>query len=471
MGVRSVQPARPAPRRPRVPRPPGPPGALLYAGVVLRREPTAYFARLAHEYPRLAHLRLGREHVYVLNHPDLVQELFVTRGRDTRKGRALERIRLLLGDGLLTSEGERHRVQRRLIQPALHGERIREYARTMASAAREHSARWRDGAQVDLAAEMSALTMTVVGQALFGSDLRGETHRVAESLGALLRGYQRRMLPGADLLLSIPTPGRARLFEAIERLDRVVRRLIEERRAAPPGPDLLSALLAVMDDDTHVRDEVMTLLLAGHETTASALSWTFWLLDENPTAAGWLHEELDLALPGAGGGDSDGLSYADLDRLPRTRAVLAEAMRLCPPSWLLGRRTLVDLELDGWPLPAGSLCVTSQFALHRDPRFWRRPERFEPARWIGPEGRFDEAAPGQPRAAYLPFGLGARICVGLSFAWTEGVLVLATLARRWAPRVRPGYEVTRQAAVTLRPKGGLPVVLHERERDPASSKY
>lgn len=460
-------------------RPPGPPGALLYAGLALHREPPAYFLRIAHRHPRLAHLRLGGEHVYVLSHPDLVHELLVTRGRDLRKGRTLERIRMLLGEGLLTSEGEWHRSQRRLVQPALQGDRLRAYAPVMVRAARDRAAGWRDGLQVDLAREMSALTVAVVGETLFGTDLRGRSAEVADALGELMDGFSRRMLPGADLLLSVPTRGRARLFAAVDRLDTLVRTMIAERRDRPRGPDLLSTLLDASagaagtgggsdagadgetDADAAVRDEVMTLLLAGHETTASALSWAWWLLDRNPEAAAWLHAEIDAVVT-----DPARLTYADLDRLPRTRAVLAEAMRLYPPSWILGRRTLVDVELDGWTLPAGSLCVTSQYALHRDPRFWAAPDAFAPARWIGSDGAFGEGVPGQPRAAYLPFGLGARICVGLGFAWTEGVLVLATLARRWAPQVPPGHRVRPQAAVTLRPSGGMPVVLRERSSGP-----
>ncbi len=434
-----------------------------------RRDPTSYLEQVARTYPRLAHVRLGREHVYVLTHPSLVHELFVVRGRDTRKGRALERIRMLLGDGLLTSEGELHHRQRRLIQPALHGRQVSAYAEVMVATAREYDDHWRNRAtrtatggpdlQLDVAREMSGLTLTVVGRALFGSDLRELTGPVADDLGTLLRGFRRHLLPGYDLLLRLPTPGRNRMFAAVDRLDRAVRQVIERRRAEPPGADLLSELLAAMDDDTQVRDEVMTLLLAGHETTATALTWTWWLLSSHPEIAGWLHEELDAGTDAEG---TAGWSYAALDRLPRTRAVLAESMRLYPPSWILGRRTLTDLELDGWTVPAGSLCVASQWALHRDPRFWSDPAEFRPSRWLTPDGAYDEAAPGQPRGAYLPFGLGARICVGLAFAWTEAVLVLATLAGRWDAELAPGQEVAAQSAVTLRPRYGMRMVLRAR---------
>jgi cytochrome P450 len=450
---RSPQPAK-------VARPPGPRGSALYAGLAARRDPTTYFERVIRTYPRLAYLRFGREHVYVLGDPALVHELYVTKGRMMRKGRALERIKMLLGEGLLTSEGEHHRTQRRLIQPALHGGRIAAYADDMVTAADECAAGWRDGAEVDIAREMSGLTLTVVGRALFGSELAKVTDQISESLTTLLNDFQRHLIPGSDLLLRLPTRRRARLFAAVERLDGLIRQVIADRRTTPAGTDLLSALLSSMDDDTQVRDEAMTLMLAGHETTATALTWTWWLLSEHPAAERWLHEELDAV-------GAARFAFADVDRLPRTRAVFAESMRLYPPSWILGRRTLVDVELDGWTLPSGSLCTTSQWVMHRDPRFWADPLEFRPERWITADGRFDEAAPGQPRGAYLPFGVGSRICVGLAFAWTEGVLVLASLARDWQPRLAAGQAVELRPGITLRPKYGMRMVLRSRRR-PAS---
>lgn len=441
-------------------RPPGPGSRSLYLGLLARRDPLSLITHIGAAHPRLAHIRLGREHIYLLNHPELVHEVFARRGRDVRKGRALEKIKILLGEGLLTSEGELHKRQRRLIQPAFHDRRIRGYAGAMAEAAYEVDEHWRTSGRtpVDMFTEMAGLTLAAVGRALFGADLRTEATDIADCLQDLLGGFQRNLLPGADLLLSLPTPGNARLFRAVERLDGLVRAMIDERRSAPPGPDLLSALLHAEEpmSDTQVRDEVMTLLLAGHETTASALTWAWWLLDAHPAREDWLHAELDQ-LPGDPG-------YDDLDRLPRTHAVVAEAMRLYPPSWLIGRRTLVPLELDGWTVPAGSLCAASQWVLHRDPRFWSDAPAFDPKRWLDPAGGFDLAAPGVPRGAYLPFGLGSRACAGQSFAWAEGALVLAILARRWAPRLAPDHVVRPHASVTLRPKDGMPMELVIRAR-------
>ncbi|MBM7791107.1 cytochrome P450 [Tenggerimyces flavus] len=438
-------------------RPPGP-GPL--AALTFRRDPIASFERIARENPRIAHAHFGREHIYVLSDPAVVREIYVSNGRNLKKGRTLERIKVLLGEGLLTSEGEHHRRQRRMIQPSFHSKQITAYTAPMVSTALEYDARWQLGAELDLAKEMSALTLSIVGQALFGTDVRSESDEVSRSLSMLMAGFQRYMLPGADLLLAVPTPRRQRLFAAVQRLDAVVRSLVAARRTRPPGDDLLWRLIEVRDDghamsDTQVRDEVMTLLLAGHETTATLLTWTWWLLDQHRAVASWLWEELD-ALP------ARALTYEDIERLPRTHAIVAESMRVRPPVWLLGRRATTDLEVDGWTIPAGSLCTASQWVLHRDARFWPAPLEFRPSRWLSSSGEFDESAPGQSRTTYFPFGLAARTCVGESFAWAEGVLVLATLARRWDPRLVPGHPVELQPAVTLRPRHGMRMTLHRR---------
>src|SRR5262245_42980061 len=285
--------------------PPGPAGPVLYLGWLARRSPTSALERFAHDYPRLAGTRIGRQPVYLLNHPDLITELFVTHGRATRKGRSMEKIKLLLGEGLLTSEGKLHARQRRRIQPAMHGDQLEAYRDLMTSAAEEVSGRWeaRDaGARADIHREMSALTLAVVGRALFGQQLVRETAEVAACLDILLSGFARHLLPGADFLLALPTPTNRRRFDAVDRLDALVCRLVSEKMASP-GDDLLSVLASRMDEK-QARDEAMTLLLAGHETTANALSWTWLLLDQNPAVADWWHEEID----------EKPLAYEDLPR-------------------------------------------------------------------------------------------------------------------------------------------------------------
>jgi cytochrome P450 len=255
-------------------------------------------------------------------------------------------------------------------------------------------------------------------------------------------------------------PSTRRLVGTGARLDALIDRLIAEHRSAGDRGDVLSMLLAARDPDgaampdRQIRDEVRTLMLAGHETTANALAWAWLLLDQHPAEAARLHAEIDRLPAGPG--------YDDLPRLPGTRAVVAETMRLYPPAWVVGRRLLADVELAGWTVPARSIAVASQWVTHRDPRWWPDPLAFRPARWLDPAGRYDDTAPGQPRGAYFPFGLGRRVCIGESFAWTEATLALATLAQRWSPALRPNHPVDIRPAVTLRPAHGLPMTLHPR---------
>lgn len=443
-----------------VERPPGPDlGPLELARMLRSRRMTDYLQRAAERGPTLSHFRIARDHAYLVGTPELVRELFGPLGRAGRKGRGLEQARLLLGDGLLTSEGDLHRRQRRLIQPAFHAGRVEAYARDMRTAAAElpDRAGWRDGEVRDVAADMAGLTLRIVGQTLFAADLTDDSTTVSGALAELLGRFQRTMVPGGALLNRLPLPSTKRLTGAIHELFSVVTRLIDEQRREPRDGTVLAMLLAARDEhgdpmpDRQIRDEVLTLILAGHETTANALAWTWLLLDRHPDAAGRLHAEIDRADPGAGPAE-----------LPWTRAVVAESMRLYPPAWVIGRRMVSDVTLDGWSIPAGSLVMASQWVTHRDPRWWPEARSFVPSRWIGPSG-FDESAPGQPRGAYFPFGLGRRVCIGESFAWTEAVLALATLARDWAPALVPGHPVALQPAVTLRPRHGLRMTLHRRD--------
>ena len=308
--------------------------------------------------------------------------------------------------------------------------------------------------------DMSALTLTIVGRTLFGSDLAGDAHEIGESLQGLMQGMGRYVMLGPRVL-RIPTPLRRRALTSFARIDQIVQRIIDEHRIAGDTGDMLSMLIAAEEDgtgfdDAQVRDEAMTLILAGHETTAMTLTWTWMLLAQNPAIAEWLHEELDSALAGRAPG------MDDMASLPRTRSVIAEAIRLYPPAWIQGRRMLSPTEVDGWTIPAGATTLISQFAMHRSPRWWKSSLTFMPQRWIDADGAFSEDAPGQPRGAWFPFGWGNRRCIGEQFAWTEATLVLATLAQRWRPELVPGADITVTPAVTLRSKGGMPMVLRRR---------
>ncbi len=448
--------------------PPGPtarfPGALLLA---FRRDPLGLLERTARDYGDVSMLRLGTQRVFLFNHPELVKDVLVTEHRRFHKGRGLELAKHLLGDGLLTSEGAVHQRRRRLAQPAFHQQRIAAYGAAMVEHAERTSERWAKLAApaatppvLDLHQEMMRLTLGIAAKTLFGTEVEDEAHQIGQAIAtsmALFRSFT--TLPFASLLERLPLPSTRRFAKARERLDTTIYRLIAARRAAAEDRgDLLSMLLLAQDaegdgggmSDEQLRDEVMTMLLAGHETTANALTWTWYLLSRHPEVEARLHSELDRLLADR---------RADAEEMPRlayTWRILAESMRLYPPAWVIGRRAMVDYEAAGYRVPKGSIVLLSQWVMHRDPRFFPDPDRFDPDRWT------DEARAARPRFAYFPFGAGPRICIGEQFAWMEGVLVLATLARRWRPRLAPGHPVAPQPSITLRPLRGMKMVLEPR---------
>jgi len=456
-----------------VTRPTGPNGLRVTFDLLrARRSTNEIFEAIARANGPVTHYVLAGEHVYLVSDPEVVTDVFLTHARDVMKGRGLQAARPLLGNGLLTSEGEFHLRQRRLAQPAFHRQRIESYAAQMVTEAERHQAGWTDGAEVDMVEEMTSLTFAIVGRTLFGTDLTGDARTFGDVLSELLSGFGQLSALGSEKLVRALPKGRY-LLSRVEDLDVVVQRIIDEHRAdAADGVDLLSWLIRARDEeaaaefgsamtDQQLRDEVMTFVLAGHETTAMALSWAWWLLSSNPAVADRLHDELATVLR-----DGDSLrapTYADLASLPWTHAVVAETIRLYPPAWIMGRRLLTDLRVGGWDVPSGSIVLGAPWILHRDPQIWDRATSFVPERWIDAGGAFDESAPGVPRGAWIPFGFGNRRCIGEQFAWTEAVLVLAALAARWRPTLVPGSVVATQAAVTLRPKHGLPMTLNARE--------
>jgi cytochrome P450 len=449
---------------------PGPrrryPGEHLIA---MRRDPLAFLTRLA-AWGDVVGVELGPMRVHLVSRPDLVRDVLVTHHRAFHKGIGLQRAKRLLGEGLLTSEGELHRRQRRLVQPAFHHQRIAAYAAAMVDHAGRTSARWEALAaagggrvRVDAHAEMMRLTLAIVGRTLFDRDVGDRADAIGRALEASLSLFQRLgTMPFAELLERLPLPGNLRFRAARRELDDLVYGMIRERRASPGDRgDLLSMLLLAADDesgapmsDVLLRDEVMTLVLAGHETTANALTWCWLLLARHPDAEARLQRELEGAL-----GEREATA-ADLPALPYARAIVSESLRLFPPAWVIGRRAREDVELDGYLIPAGSIVLVSPWVMHRDVRWYAEPERFDPGRWL--EGA--EAA--RPRFAFFPFGGGPRICVGEQFAWTEATLVLATLARRWRLRLAPEAPVELRPSITLRPAAGLPMLLERRHAVP-----
>jgi cytochrome P450 len=425
-----------------------------------RRSPQDFVDALVASGAGTAPLRVGPERVLLVEDPSQVWELLTTHARRTGKGRGLVRARPLLGDGLLTSEGDQHRRHRRILQPAFHPQRIAGYEAHFARAARRAAGRWSDGGQVNVVEEMSALTLDAAGSALFGSALREPAPQITKALTQLLAGFGLAMAPGAPTLLRSPLPAARRVRAARTELENVVDGLLRGRWAEEtPGPVL--DLLAAQPELTgrQVRDEVMTLLLAGHETTAMALTWALAAVDQAPAVRVDLEAEWDTDHT-AGPGD------APADRLPLTTAVLAETLRLWPPSWMFTRRVLEPVMLGSRTVDVGTLCLVSPALLHRDPRSWDEPERFRPDRWLrrepGEAARFDATAPGQPRGAYLPFGAGPRKCIGEQFAWSEAATTLAELGRGWRLGIHDAPLAVGRPSMTLRPDGAVRATTSQR---------
>ena len=428
--------------------------------LTMGRDPIAFLTGLRDRYGDIARVPLGGETLYLFSDPELVRDVLVTNHRNFHKGRGLERAKMLLGDGLLTSEGEFHLRQRRLAQPAFHRQRVAAYGATMAAYATARGDRWRAGATIDAHQEMMALTLAIVGKTLFDADVEHEAGEIGEALATTFESFNFGFfLPFGELLERLPLPATLRFRKARARLDATIYRLIDERRRADTDRgDLLSMLLMAQDTegdggrmtDLQLRDEAMTIFLAGHETTANALTWTWYLLSQHPDVEARLHAEVDSALGGRPA------TADDMSALAYTRMVVAESMRLYPPAWILGRRALAPFQVRGYTIPARSIVLMCQYTMHRDARWFPEPERFDPERFA-PERQAD-----RPKFAYFPFGGGPRVCIGEQFAWMEAVILLATIAQRWRLRLVPGHPVALQPIITLRPKHGMRMVVEAR---------
>ncbi len=428
--------------------------------LAFRRDPLGTLQRLAAAQGDVAVARFGTSRVFLLSHPDLIRDVLVTHNRLFMKGVGLQRAKRLLGEGLLTSEGDFHLRQRRLAQPAFHHARVAAYGTEMVKCAEAASEGWssREG-PIDVHADMMRLALAIVGRTLFGTaveDAADEISRAMTTSMALFQSFS--SLPFAALLERLPLPATRRFAGARARLDAVVYEMIAARRADPADRgDLLSMLLLAQDDDAartrmsdlQLRDEVMTIFLAGHETTANTLAWTWYLLAKHPEVERRLHAEVDAL-------GSVPLGAGALPRLSYTSMVVSESMRLFPPAWVIGRRALAPYHAGGHAIPEGSIVLLSPYVVHRDARWYPDPERFDPDRWA------PDARAGRPRFAYFPFGGGTRICIGEQFAMMEAVLVLATLAGRWRLRLHPPHVVEPVASITLRPRNGIPMHLERR---------
>ncbi len=443
------------------PSPPSSPGKPLVGHLLeFRRDPPKFLSGLAHELGDVVQFKLGPQDIYLVNHPDYIRDVLVTHNRNFAKSRGLQMAKKFLGESLLTSEGEFHRRQRRLAQPAFHRQRINSYADAMTEYASRTRGRWREGETLDIWQEMMRLTLAIVGKTLFDADVEAEAPQIGKALTDVMQLFERITNPFAVVLDKLPLPGNIRWLRAKDRLDSTIYRIINERRASREDRgDLLSMLLLAQDEegdggsmtDEQLRDEAMTLFVAGHETTANALTWTWYLLSQHPEVEAKLHREVDSVLSG------NLPAAADVSPLQYTEMVFAEAMRMYPPAWTMGRRVLTDYQIGPYILPAESIVLMSPWVMHHDPRFFPEPFTFDPERWT------PDARETRPKFSYFPFGGGPRVCIGEQFAWMEGALLIATIAQQWRLSLAPGQRVEPKAMITLRPKYGMRMVVEARQ--------
>ena len=462
--------------------PPGPSYKMRPAKLVREflHDPIKTLQSISRKYGDISHFKLGRQHVFLVNNPDYIEKVLVYDHRNFRKGKRLQLAKALLGEGLVTSEGDLHNRQRRIIQPIFHPKQITTYGKIITDYATRLNQKWKNGDTLDMLKEMMQLTLSIICKSVLNYDVESEAEDVGKALN-ICRNYSKRLQsPLGHVLDKIPIlPNVKGARKARDELDELVYGLIKERRQGPEYvksyDDLLTRLLQAQDttesrptfdskstsstatsssgmSDTQVRDEVMTIFIAGHETTANALTWTFYLLSQNPDIEKKLLVELLTVIDGNRTPTVD-----DIPKLKFTEKVLRESMRLYPPVWLIGRSVDSDYTLGKYIVPAGSTIMMSQYVMHHDPRYYNEPEQFDPERWSS------EAKSSLPRFSYFPFGGGIRGCIGEPFAWMEGILVLASITRQWKMSLVSGHRVELDPAITLRPKYGVKMKLERRK--------
>jgi len=443
--------------------PPGPKGHFLLGSLVeVSKDWLGFYQRCADEYGDVVLVHLAHVPVYLVVHPRDIERVLITNAANFTKSSDYRALARVLGKGLLTSEGNFWQRQRSLIQPAFHKQNIQAYASVMTGAAERMLNSWSDGGERNLHEDMMRVTLEIVAQCLFGAEVSSDAERVGQAMEVVTEKFVTNASLALLFSFDIPLVFSRREGRAIRHLNEIIGGIIRERRASDQHrEDLLDMLLRARDadgkpmSDMQLRDEVMTLFLAGHETTAIALSWACHLIAQNPLVETRLADELRTVLGGRA------LTLEDLPRLRYTEMVLKETLRLYPAVWGIGRRAIAECELGGYRIPAGSNIFILQWRTQRDARFFPDPERFDPERW-----REDPTRSGKiPRCAYFPFGGGPRVCVGASFAMMEATLLLAMIQQKYELAPVPGHPIEVLASVTLRPKHGIKMVAKRRGPD------
>jgi len=476
--------------------PPGPSSIIpLKLFFNFLQDPLIVLHNLSKEYGDISHFKFGKNHIYLINNPDYIKDVLVNQDNNFIKSRGLQLAKRILGEGLLTSEGDLHRRQRQLLQPIFHPDEIPSYADIMTDYTLRISSQWHDQAILDIHKEFMHLALAIVSKIFFSVSIEElEIKAIDQYVTTIIEHFNRARIPFAGIIEKVPLPSNIQFYQAKKHLDEIIYRIIDshvdndsdnsdhsqQQNGSQVRKDLISLLLQGQDNSYfsttknnedvtklnkekihnsitstnrhQLRDNVMTIFLAGHETVANALTWTFYILSQNPKEEKMLHEELDSVLH-----DDNAVPTAkDISKLEYTQRVFAESMRLYPPAWAIGRQAIEDCKIGDYVIPAGSSILMSQYLMHHDPRYFPEPERFDPERW-NPQKRAK-----QPRFSYFPFGGGVRSCIGETFAWMEGILVIATIARRWKMQVMPEYPIVLQPLVTLRPKYGIQMKLIDR---------
>jgi cytochrome P450 len=440
--------------------PPGPtPHWLLGVLPEYSRDPLGFINNCAKEYGDIVYWKGSLFCAYQLNHPDYIEEVLVKKSNLFCKQESWKILQRIFGNGLLSSEGNFWQRQRRLMQPAFHRDRIFSYGEVMVDYTQRLLTNWSDGETRNIHEDMMSLTLEIVAKTLFGTEIATEVEIIEASMQVSLEYFESR---NGDLLLYlipdwVPLPHNLRFQKAAKQFEDIIYRLIQQRReSGEDGGDLLSMLLQIRHEDGNgmsdkqLRDEAMTLFVAGHETTALVMSWTWYLLSQHPEVEQKLLAELQVVLQGRTP------TFRDLPQLQYTERVIMEVMRLYPPVWVMARQALQDCEIAGYPVRAGDSILMSQWVMHHDSRYFDEPEVFNPDRWEG------DLAKRLPTFAYFPFGGGSRICIGQSFAKMEAVLLLATIAQKFHVTLVPNQEIVPWSAFTLRPKYGLKVLVNRR---------
>jgi cytochrome P450 len=452
--------------------PPGPsshiPGKIVRSFV---KDPINTLSKIADEYGDLSHFKLGRLHVYLINNPDYIEKILIYDHSNFSKGPRLQSAKRLLGEGLVTSEGEFHKSQRKLIQPLFLPKKISSYGAIMTDRALRMIQGWKNGSVVNIHSELMKVTLSIICKSVMNYEMESKQAKDFGNAFSITKTYASRLQhPLGQILDRVPIlPKVAQARAAGNKLNTIVYGLISERREkiekdkSFSGEDLLSKLIRVQADDgsamtdKQLRDEIITILIAGHETTSNALAWTYYLLSQNPKVERGVFDEIDSVL-GENSGAFKQPSIADLPKLDYVEKVFREAMRLYPPVWTMGRFVQNDYALGGYMLPRGSSLMFSQYVMHHSSKYYDNPEIFDPDRWT------EEFKMHLPRFSYFPFGGGIRGCVGEPFAWQEGILLLATISSYWSMRLAPDQRVKLQAGITLSPKNGIKMKLKSRRK-------